>query len=61
MTPDQVAAQLKALEHEFEAGDIGMFNYQKPVEKLFDLAWQVAQEHADLTKRVEALEAKGKA
>ncbi len=56
MTPDQVADQLKALEKEFKSGAIGMWNYKRPVGALFDLAYQVAEEHAELTKRVEVLE-----
>jgi hypothetical protein len=60
MTPEQVANMLKALENEYKAGNLTVWNFKAHhvIERVFELAYQVAEEHAELTKRVEVLEAK---
>jgi len=58
MTPEQVAAQLKALDDEFKAGDIGFGNYKSAIGKLFDLALALATDVAALKAELEAALAK---
>ena len=52
MNASQIAAMLEALHREYQAGDISVWNYKGPLEKMFELVVALAQ-------RVAALEQKG--
>ena len=51
MTATQIAAQLETLHQEYKQGDIGMWNYKQPIEKLFELCVALAQSVAALEQK----------
>ena len=42
MNASQIAAMLEALHKEYQAGDISVWNYKGPLEKLFELSVALA-------------------